>query len=648
MATKLNLRLYCGVALCALLVPGVALSASFTIVNGQTVTTTQTLNSVGDVGTVLQGGTINVPAGNGISTSVSGITINNAGSVTGGNSIGIYGFGNTNFITNSGTVTGHFGIYAQGDNNTVINSGAVMGMGSSFGIYAQGNSNTVNNSGTITGTGNSFGIYAQGNANTVINSGTITGTGNSFGIYAQGDANIVSNSGTVTGGSGSSFAVYAQGNANIISNSGTVKGNANGIIAQGNANIINNSGTIIGSAASVVMSGSNNTLNLLAGSNVQGSLSLGAGNFLNIGPGLNTALAYTGTLNLNTFGAPYVASGGVVAVIDPTGFAAQNEMLTDLTRGISNTVDGRLASARTHGMPIGMTMNGTTISAAADAPAGPNTVMWAAGLGNYRNEKSGGADASFNSGLGGLNLGFDGEIADRTRAGGFIGAALSNFATVGGSQNINTNSYFGGVYAGFTGSRHFLNLSLTGGRSNQSSDRTIANNQVVGGFEHATANYGGFFISPSATLGTDIHRNGGILTPSVRARYAGMFLDGYTEQGSTVNLAVASRNVNVIDIRGQLAFAPTPITRDNGTFNTVLRVGADGVFTSGNKIDAVLLGQSLSFNVGNNATTLRGFVGLDMAYATHSGSRYFFAAEAGYDTSNAFTGEAKVGLEIPL
>ena len=644
MAAKLSRGLYCGVALCALLVPGVALAGGFTIVNGQTVTTTQTLNTSGDVGKVDLGGTINVPAANGINAIVDGVTVNNAGSVTGGNSIGISVKGNST-VTNSGTVTGHFGIYGFGNTNSLTNSGTVTGV---FGIYAQGDNNTVINSGAVMGTGASFGIYAQGNANTVINSGTITGTGASFGIYAQGNANTVTNSGTVTGGSGASYGIYAQGNSNTITNSGTVKGNANGIIAQGNSNTIINSGTVIGGTGSFVLSGTNNTLNLLAGSNLQGNLDLGAGNFLNIGPGLNTAFAYTGTLNLNTFGAPFVNSGGILAVIDPTGFSAQKEMLTDLTRVITNTVDGRLASARTEGMPVGMTMNGTTISATADVPAGPNTVMWAAGLGNDRNQKSGGADAGFNSMLGGLTLGFDSDIADGTRAGGFIGAALSNFATDGGSQKINTNSYFGGLYAGFNGSGHFLNLSLTGGRSNQSSDRAIANNQVVGGIEHARANYGGFFVSPSATLGTDIHRNGGVLTPSVRARYAGMFLDSYQENGSTTNLSVTSRNVNVIDLRGQLAFAPTPMTMESGTFTTVMRVGADGTFTSGNKIDAVLLGQSLSFNVGNNATTFRGFVGLDMTYATNSGSRYFFGAEAGYDTSNAFTGEAKVGLEIPL
>ena len=637
MATKLSRGLYCGVALSALLIPGVAHAGNFTITNGTTVTTTQTLTTTGDVGKVDLGGTINVPAGKGIVASVDGVTVDNAGSVTaGGGNMAINVKGNSR-VTNSGTVTGTFGIYGFGDTNTINNSGLVTG--GSFGIYAQGNGNIVTNSGTVT---DNFGIYAQGNSNTVINSGTVSG-GN-FGIYAQGNGNTVTNSGTVT----DVFGIYAQGNTNSVTNTGTVNGGSYGIYAQGNNNTISNSGLAGGAVAAVTLQGTGNTLNLLAGSNLQGNLDLGTGNFLNIGPGLNTAFAYTGTLNLGTFGAPYVVNGSTLYVIDPTGFAAQNAMLNDLTRVITDTVDERLAMARTEGSPVAMAMNGMTVMPTADLPAGPNSVIWAAGLGNYRSQKSKGPDASFDTLLGGITLGLDGEVANGTRAGGFVGAGFSNFKTDGGSQKISTDSLFGGLYGGFNGSGHFIDLSLTGGYSAQSSDRTVANNQVPGGLQHATANYGGFFISPSATLGTDVHMESGIFTPSVRARYAGMFLSGYDETGSAANLSVGSHTVNVFDLRGQLAFAPTPKIMDSGTFGTLLRLGADGTFSSGNNIDAVLLGQALSFNAGNTDATVRGFVGFDMTYAANSGSKFFLGAEAGYDTNNAFTGEAKTGFEIPL
>ena len=618
MATKLSRGLYCGVALTALLIPGVAQAGSFTITSGSTVTSTQTLNTTSDVGKVDLGGTINVPAGDGIKITVDGVTVDNAGSISGST----------------------FGINAPFSTNTFTNSGSIIG--GTFGIFAPGNTNIFTNSGTISG--GTLGIYGSGNSNTFTNSGTVSG-GN-FGIYGPGDNNTFSNSGKVTGDG--AYGIYAEGNTNSITNSGTVRGGFQGMHIVGTGNTLTNSGTIIGVSASVYLSGPGSTLNLLAGSNLQGNLDLGTGNFLNIGPGLNTAFAYTGTPTIDTFGAPYVISGGTLYVVDPTGFAAQNAMLNDLTRVITDTVDERLAMARTEGSPVAMAMNGMTIMPTADLPSGPNTVMWASGLGTYRSQKSEGADAGFDTLLGGITLGLDGEVANGTRAGGFIGGAFSNFKTDGGSQKISTDSFFGGLYGGFTGSGHFLDLSVTAGYSAQSSDRTVANNQVAGGLEHATADYGGFFISPSATLGTDLHMDSGIFTPSVRARYAGLFLGGYDETGSAANLSMDSHSVNVIDLRAQLAFAPTPETLDGGTISTLLRLGADGTFSSGNTIDATLLGQALSFNVGNTDATLRGFLGFDMTYATNSGSRFFLGAEAGYDTSDAFTGEAKAGFEIPL
>jgi len=56
----LRQKLYGSVAVAGLLLPGVALADDFTIQNGETVTTTQTLDTPGDIGTVEPGGTINV------------------------------------------------------------------------------------------------------------------------------------------------------------------------------------------------------------------------------------------------------------------------------------------------------------------------------------------------------------------------------------------------------------------------------------------------------------------------------------------------------------------------------------------------------------------------------------------------------------
>ena len=107
-----NWVLSCGVAASAILLAQAAVASDFTIVNGQTVTTTQILNTTGDVGTVQAGGTINVAAGGGIDATVNGVTIINSGTASGSDLFPFLSSGiaalDYNAITNSGTAIGFF------------------------------------------------------------------------------------------------------------------------------------------------------------------------------------------------------------------------------------------------------------------------------------------------------------------------------------------------------------------------------------------------------------------------------------------------------------------------------------------------------------------------------------------------------------
>ena len=132
---KRSLILSCGVSASALVLAINAGADSFTIVNGQTVTTTQTLDTTGNVGTVEEGGVIDVLTGNGIEGTANGVTVNNAGSVTGGDNTGIFVLGDST-VANSGTATGgQYGIRAAGSDNTITNSEAATG---AVGILALG------------------------------------------------------------------------------------------------------------------------------------------------------------------------------------------------------------------------------------------------------------------------------------------------------------------------------------------------------------------------------------------------------------------------------------------------------------------------------------------------------------------------------
>lgn len=135
-----------------------------------------------------------------------------------------------------------------------------------------------------------------------------------------------------------------------------------------------------------------------------------------------------------------------------------------------------------------------------------------------------------------------------------------------------------------------------------------------------------------------------IFTPSLRARYAGLFMDSYDANGATADLSVDARSVNIFDLRGQVAFAIAPLVGNGGQFDAALRFGADATYTNNEDINAKLLGQSLNFNVSDDDTTVRGFAGLDLAYETDSGASFTLTGEAGYDTSDAVTLTGAAGL----
>ena len=641
---------------------------SFTIINGQTANSTQILNTPGDVGTVQQGGTINSGAAAGIQASANGVTIYNAGSVT-GLSRGIEAIGG-NTITNSGTSTGGaFGI-AVGSFNTITNSGTSTGSVTGINVASY---NTITNSGTATGstlngifgldhntitnsgtsTGQLFGIFGR-SFNTITNSGTATGstfvginatdhntisnsgaaTGGSIGI-AVGNFNTITNSGTATGST--IIGIIAADN-NTITNSGTVRGSIYGISAN-SSNTIRNSGMITGVSAAVNFTGANNTLTLLAGSKIEGRILLdNPTNRLIIGPGLNTALAYTGGTIVDT-GLPFIIDGGKLYAVDVTGFSVQDEMANDLTRAVSDAVDARLGAARAAGRGFSTAMNGTVVHAVADVPAGPGNSLWVSGLGSVRDQEGDSDTGSFNSLLGGFVVGGDALISTHTRAGLFAGASLADLDTEGDGQDLDNKSAFAGAYLSHDMGQSFVNAALIAGWSGFDSERHITNNQLPGGMETASADYDGFLLSPSLTLGHGMIMQGGILTPSVRVRYAGLFLEGYDESGSTANLSVDGRNINVLDARAELAYALNPHETESGVLSSTLRFGVDGTMTTGGDVSATLLAQSLNFDAAGS-DTLRGFAGFDATYAMATGGSLKLSSEAGYDTRQAFTAQA--------
>ncbi|MFO1122529.1 MAG: autotransporter domain-containing protein [Hyphomicrobiales bacterium] len=568
----------------------------------------------------------------------------NSGQISGGY-VGVYASGDHNLISNSGDITGGgSGLVVDGNGNQLVNSGSISG-GSYYGVALSGTGNSLENSGEIQS--NAWGVYISGSG-TVINRGTISG--GTIGVEADSSATI-SNSGDISGGS---IGLMIGGSDNLVSNSGTIEGGSYGILIKGpsvgttgTGNVVSNRGTVVGGTYAIEIFGTGNTLNILAGSNIQGKLSMTSGNDLYIGKGLNTAITYSGDPTITIGSGVGVDTGAIIAAVDPTGFAAEDERLNDLTRAVADAVDARLAASR--GGPAQVAQaDGRLIHPVADVPPEQSMALWAAALGQRGSETERGTDVGFDTRLGGALIGVDGQAWDGLRLGVFGGYAAARFKTETDSQTVDARNYLAGLYAGLERENWFANLSVNGGRSRQSSDRTVLNNTVAGGIEHAEADYDGLFLSPVATVGTHISFERGTLTPSLRARYAVMALDDYVEEGSTADMTVEDRNVSLADLRGQLAFDLRPWDGGGGLLQVTIRGGADLTYSNSDAVDVELLSTALHFDAGKNGTAARGFLGLDMSYVAPGGVNVGITSELGAGSGDSFDASLAADLQVPL
>ncbi|MEW6647452.1 MAG: autotransporter domain-containing protein [Pseudomonadota bacterium] len=270
----------------ALFVAPVAMAASFEIVDGQTVTTQQTLNN-NETGVIQSGGSLDTGADTAIDAPGANVTITTDGSITttGGVAYGIQSSGDNATISNSGSIgtTGltAYGIRATGANTTITNSGNISTtQDSAYGISGEGANTTITNSGSISTTGvdgvglNAFGadatisnsgsisttglsasgIYSDAESATISNSGSISTTGlSASGIYAYGANATVTNSGSISTTGSSAYGVLSNADYATITNSGSISttgSNARGIESYGNYATIINSGTIITTGSS--------------------------------------------------------------------------------------------------------------------------------------------------------------------------------------------------------------------------------------------------------------------------------------------------------------------------------------------------------------------------------------------------------------
>ncbi len=370
-----------------------------------------------------------------------------------------------------------------------------------------------------------------------------------------------------------------------------------------------------------------------------------------IGPNGTMAIYTPEQFKVNAGGRPVVWSahpfGVSVVIIDPTAFALADNILFDTTSAISAAVTGQAAAWRA------TRSGGRIISPAADvirsdghsiSEGGWFTRLWADLFGGVRDEEGDGALGDARHDFGGVVAGAETGTA-AMRVGFFIGGSVGKADIEGGSQDIDITTVFGGPYFSAEGDGVAVDGMVTFGLSDYDSTRSVNDNLIAGGVDSAKADYNGFFVAPEITVSSSL----GMVRPSLTLRYAGLFLESYSEESSILaaqgaGLNVDDRDIHQISARAQLGL---PLTMDEGRLSTELRVGAEGRAQLGKaRVRGSVLGQGFTFDAGGDDEVLTGFGGFAVAYAVSSRFTLNGNVEGAYGTDEAVTGRAHLGAKL--
>lgn len=577
-------------------------------------------------------GDINSEFANGVAAFlISGLT--NSGSISGdGNGVTAFVIESLN---NSGTITSRFANGVVAD--TIL---------------------SLNNSGLITGPDEGVEAFF---IQDLVNSGTIESPF-SDGIDVDGELVRFVNYGIVTGGTeGVDIGFGTIINKGLIIADKPIEVDRE---VQGNA-FVANSGSILstagpgGTAIDFQFFG-NDTLKLSPGSIIVGGINLGAGSDkLIVENGLSIANTFDSPPEvIDTNGAPFAVNGNQVAVVDPTLEGLQDEILADLTNGIFGGITARL-DGLPGGSVVGITQPPGAFSGAMRlgpkashkgeyvAPRGDRQA-WAHAFGAAREQDAERPTVAAEHRLGGLMSGLDGQVTSRIRAGFYLGGTWGKADTDFRSQSEEIDTFFGGVYARHDIGQTALDVAVTVGHSSHERERQVANNTVATGLQEAQSAFDGIFTAAELGLSREVMLGRRTIKPGVQIRYAGHYLDGFTETGAAGNLTVADRDVHLLQGRAQVALPFVTPVSDGGILRSEARIGIEGRTSLGDdSFSAVLLGQQIAFAPGGTDEVISLYGGASFSYTTPDERAQFYASlDGGLEDDGSAYVTGRLGAKI--
>ena len=581
--------------LTALTLSATVQAASFTIVDGQTEATTQTLND-NETGTIEAGGTLSTGASTAVSATGATVTVTNSGSIstTGASARGIYSSGTNASITSSGSISttgaSAFGIVSTATDAIITNSGSISTVGNNaYGIYAFGANGSISNNGSISTSGDyAHSIVSEDTNASITNSGSISTAGvAAFGIDSEGIS--TSNSGSIRTTGDGAHGIRSTGADASISNSGLISATGAGAYAIYGGN------------------GTNQTVNILAGSRIVGAIDLlndgGDADVANIYGSVGSAvLTFENTETINVFMDNAVLVGGkTVVVVDPTGESITGNALNTLTSGAHQVISQRMQR-----LPARKPVQVAALALSPGMlyqPRGP--VLWGQLFGYSGERGAEGAVQAYDHDYKGFVAGYERDYA-RGRVGLLAGVANSD--THSNTQDRETDSAFLGTYGHLNLGQANLTASLLLGWEDHDNRRWVLDN--VNGVETARGRTDSVFISPSLTLSSAYTVQPEMeLRPSATLTYSVGRYDGYDETGTThANLDVGSRTIEAVSARLQMEGANKI---KGGEVN--LRAGVQHRHTDADDVDVSLGGSNFQFSSASDNNVSGGFIGAGVA-----------------------------------